>query len=957
MEISKTTRFNTCKKVAQLQRVIGVFSMQIQDKRFMKECLIQRIDEKFAEIRNNYSEKMEKDVLAKVPNTSDLEAKEKTRIEEKINKMKNDISSKSNEITTKAENIIKELEQLMIKLSEIAGPVLAQTKTLIDQHNQIFDATQDLLKNKVSEMRKVYKEEVSQLTKESEAKERQYVIDSRAKFDQMRSDHAVLMDNLRNEKPMPKLSAKEKEQLAKQRKRLEQLSDVVKQLFEEATYLKGAHRMFLQQSKSRFKDVMKIGQNTTSKVDEKELERIRKEVNEQCAIFMNELNEQKQQLSNLKAELEYKYQKIKAEVSETLRKMQEEFLKKKNQRMELMGQGTAELDALKEQNKKEIAELKERFAQEEAVRTLAEKEKAKTFEAIKKDLKSEKVKLKKELKNVQTQNAQEKAAKTEELNKIIDETKAKNLKEEKELKDQITSLEKGGNQQESQQKEELKRAKKERDDALKFKQEKLKQFDEETNAIKDKHTTQNKSEISSLNKGFDDEFSLKSKECELTLAQLRNEKQKIQDDLRNNYHNIYNEAMNKIRASYQDNYENDESIVSLKNECADAQNALAQIKSPNPSNNEFIQLNTTIDNLKKEIDRIISKNGKEKAEILSKYQSLIDDEEKRHREALTGSSGRGRDQVKQSFRNKISETIASREEKEKELRSILDALEKERILQQNNYEKEMEEVNDSKYIDSLKTNKEIEENRIETTIQEEKEKTKKLIEELKKMIEEVKTLLQNHSVTNERNTEIENDSFEKTKNDLLQKLESLKENSGLSETQYAQKLSKEAENRSAQYEKEVLQHQKQLNDLENKIKRSLPTYEMFVNDSIKRCASDLKKIESEQNAELHKLNCNKKGLTDFYDEKIQVLEDELSELAKHFDITAPRECDLEEIKNLQQKLTSTTAYLKTLLKDFMQVKSLIVSRENEYNQRFGCMPKIGTMKLAKGRSQVELSMK
>ena len=252
MEISKTTRFNTCKKVAQLQRVIGVFSMQIQDKRFMKECLIQRIDEKFAEIRNNYSEKMEKDVLAKVPNTSDLEAKEKTRIEEKINKMKNDISSKSNEITTKAENIIKELEQLMAKLSEIAGPVLTQTKTLIDQHNQIFDATQDLLKNKVSEMRKVYKEEVSQLTKESEAKERQYVIDSRAKFDQMRSDHAVLMDNLRNEKPMPKLSAKEKEQLAKQRKRLEQLSDVVKQLFEEATYLKGAHRMFLQQSKSKF---------------------------------------------------------------------------------------------------------------------------------------------------------------------------------------------------------------------------------------------------------------------------------------------------------------------------------------------------------------------------------------------------------------------------------------------------------------------------------------------------------------------------------------------------------------------------------------------------------------------------------------------------------------------------------------------------------------------------------
>ena len=90
----------------------------------------------------------------------------------------------------------------------------------------------------------------------------------------------------------------------------------------------------------------------------------------------------------------------------------------------------------------------------------------------------------------------------------------------------------------------------------------------------------------------------------------------------------------------------------------------------------------------------------------------------------------------------------------------------------------------------------------------------------------------------------------------------------------------------------------------------------------------------------------------FYDERISVLNDEIEKLNQQFNPNAPRESDLEQIKNLEEKLTVESKYLKTLLQEFMSLKSLIVSKESEYNKRFGAAPKIGVVKVSKSKDSI-----
>ena len=955
MQISKTTRFNTCKKVAQLQRVIGVFSLQIEDRHFQKLKLNEIVDEKFAEMERNYREKIENDVKAKIPNSDELQNKYNTQFNEKVEKLKSEITQKSNDIQTKSDQMLQTLADLMNELSQISGPILEQTQNLIKTHIERFDSTKELLSQKVGDLKKVYKEEVKRLTEESENKENQFVVESRQKFDKMRSDHAVEMDNLRNEKPMPKLSQKELQQLLKQRERLKVVKETIQPLFDDAKYMLGSHRMFITNMKNKFKETMKIGENQHKIVDEKELERLRKEVAEQSEKFKAELDEITKKLDSLKAELTYKYERVKAEVTEQLRIMQEEFLKQKQLKGELAGQNSADLKALKEQNKKELNDLKEQFNQEELELTNKYKEKTKQRDSIKKANKSEKLKIKKELKALQTANSKEYEDKKNELNKIIQELSEKNQKEEKELQDQITALRKGGQSQENEQNNELQKLKQLLNDTQKAKADEISNYQKEIENLINNIQMSNDKDMNELQNNLNKEYQSKQDETSKEIKSLETKAKDEENDLRNKHAEQYNKEIEAIKQQFATNNEDDESIVKLKNEYNENQDIFQSIKTPNPSNNDFINLNATIDNLQQQIEKMKANNDKERENILLSYQKLTEEENKRHQETFNSNSGRGRDQVKQSLRNKINEIIAQREEEEKRLRGILDELEKQYLADMEQKGKEKAEIESGEMIEKLKSHIKLSENEGVMLTENAINNKNQQIEEMNQRIKELQETQETLKTTKGKNIDIETETFVPRKKDLEDKLEDMRVNSAKYEKQYIDKLGKNVENKHISNEKEFSDVEQAIENLKIKIQKDKSTNEMFINDNLQKCADGLKKEEADIEQELHKLQCNKKGLLDFYEEKIAVLQEELDKLAKHFDITAPRECDLETISSLEKKLGVTSNYLKTLLQEFMQMKSLIVSREREYNQRFGCVPKIGTVSFKKSSSTANIN--
>lgn len=243
MEISKTTRFNTCKKIAQLQRVITVFKTQIEDRRFQKSALGKIFDEKFAKLSEDYEKKIESDIKPKCDKQDEIDSKYKSKYEQNIEKFKTQISEKTANIQNGAEKILSELDNLMTQINAISQPLISKTKELVDNYTKNADQVQKELSTKCKDMKSVCNKEIEEFIKNADEKENQFVIESRKKFDEMRQKHQSDIDTIKNSKPMPKLSKKEIDNLTKHKNTLKQMSEVYKTVHEDYNYVVNAHRM------------------------------------------------------------------------------------------------------------------------------------------------------------------------------------------------------------------------------------------------------------------------------------------------------------------------------------------------------------------------------------------------------------------------------------------------------------------------------------------------------------------------------------------------------------------------------------------------------------------------------------------------------------------------------------------------------------------------------------------
>lgn len=945
MNISKTTRFNTCKKIAQLQRVITVFKTQLEDKGFQKLHLGLIYDEKFDKLSKEYEEKLDKDIRPKLGSTDKIENKYKDKYEQNISNLKKQISEKASNIQTNAEKIISELQNLMTQLNSISSPLIEKSKTFIENYNKKADENKKNLESKVKELNLKYNKEVDEFLSNADAKENQFVIDSRAKFEEMRKKQQEAVNALKNSKPLPKLSKKEIENLKKHKQALATISDQYKKLYEAYNFTVNAHRMWIFQAKTKFKDMMKTTTNSTSKVDENTLKKAREDLQKLLEKISQELTDKQKQHELLKAELTFTYQKLKSEIVELLEKENADFLEKKAKLESESGQFSKELSQLKEQNKQELNALKDKYAEEEKFLTEKENQAKAQLDAVSKPFKSEKQKIKKELNALKAQNKAEKSKKENELNSIRENQQQAYKTDENALREQLTLLKRGGNQQENENRKQLNMILQEKEKALIAKTKKINDFAAETSDVIEKLKLRNKLNEESFNHDTNDEYTKLKAEGDSRVNDLAAKYKEEEQNLKDQNTKKYVETINSIKAEFDQKYppvQEDPEIIALKNQFAEQQQNLQNIKTPSSGNGEFALLNATVETLQSEFAKMKAEIDKERNNILNSWKSQIEAEEKRHNENTNLPSSRNRDQLKNSLKNQLIDVIESREKDEKRLKDILALLNSENDRVSQLYKQELENPSHNNLISTLNHElnnvDEVLDNMIKTANSNKEEA-------IKELQTRITNLNQKNSLAIEQinlDTHNESEDYKKTLEQLQKDLENAIEKSKLDDKKTSMELSLNVENTHTKNDNEINAIQSQIEKIKIKIQNDKNTNEIIISSTKEQNEKDIDKAEKEFQKDLHKLKCNTAGLLDFLNEKISVLEEELEKLNANFDITKPRECDIERIAFLEKKLTNVTAFLKTQLQEFMQIKSLIVSRESEYNKRFGSGPKVGT---------------
>ncbi|EAX94924.1 hypothetical protein TVAG_144310 [Trichomonas vaginalis G3] len=433
------------------------------------------------------------------------------------------------------------------------------------------------------------------------------------------------------------------------------------------------------------------------------------------------------------------------------------------------------------------------------------------------------------------------------------------------------------------------------------------------------------------------------------MQKIQEEEKNLQDLMTNKY--IV--AINQIKQRFQNDFppvQDDPEIVALKEQFTTEQNNLHSIKTPGTGNGEFALLNATVETLQNELNGQKLSIDKERETILNSWKKQIEDEERRHQNIGEGPSTRGRDQLKHTLQSQIDGVIESRENDEKKLRDILNLLNSESERVSKLYQTELENPLHQTQVDSLKNElenvDEILENMIKTANNNKTQEIQEMKDSISKLNVDISTKIEklNQEIKSENENSV--NLLEKAKNDLEDIIEKSKHDDKTTSLELSQNLEKI----HIKNDNEIDSTRIKIKQLKSKIANDKNTNEIIISSTKSQNEKDLEKAEKNFQKEVHKLQCNLTGLSDFLDEKIQVLEEEVQKLNANFDITKPRECDVEKIEMLEKKLVNTTAFLKSQLQEFMQIKSLIVSRENEYNKRFGSGPKVGTYSMQQPHS-------
>lgn len=948
-------RYNVCKKVSQLNKVIQLFLAQASEDQYHSLLIRKNYEKALSQVFKNY----ESSIIPLQKETNNLHYKVDSQISrdylDKVTEIQKDFNEEVNSIKSSIESVLNDVQNLVNLLNQVKTSDFQEINQLKDIYSQFTTTQFENLQNQISKMIKQFSAEINTIENEAIIKIDSLQKKSQETLKKLTDQHFNELNKIQTEKFIQiGIDPTIKDQLTTKQNQIIRLNEDFqryfntfhKNLYECRSKLKELNSFYSYDISAYEKALnsLEIKYNQTDHEMLNEKSQFESEITAKEAQFEKEINEKQNELSTL-------IQQLNNELIEKTDSLKNGLFNSNSSINELIIKLTKEKDEV--MSKYEI-EKKDKI--ENTVQSLLDlnQKEENQFTSSKNELENSLQKLKED-------HFIEKASNLS-LHQEMTENEINHFSEEMmKLRQSIQSASKDSNSILFQTKQTLSNLQNEKDE-----------FQFNINAQVNKFNAEENDEINRLNKQYlydleqnenvqteqlnsltisnnelirknSEEYKMKKEEI---LMKYEREREELLNNIRLEYIELNEKELNEINKEFSSLYD-EQSLL------------LTKIEPPSKSD-EFSQLTNEVNDLAIKRSELLRTISIQKNTLLQMHEDEINNEKLRHEQFLedlknTGRKINGRDTLRNTMRMKINDIKREKDEEMEKHRSLLnqmnnehriklDQLSLELKIEKNLLEKAENELRDQISIENINSKNEIEfaennyqkdkftlnnemivlQNDYNLKINEFKEKNILLINDFKIEIESLNNELHNihlnETSEKDKQTRIHLLNFSSMKNSHHSRLVEM--NDMLSEM-------------GASIARFNIQYR---NDLESIKKEN--------NKSISLTVINNEKEKAE-------LIQNKESLSVFLEEKIDVLVD-LNEKAKEKYLNRPsRDIEIEKIKKYEKHCALLTKVLKNGVNDIIAYRKINAAKEKEYNMMFGRNPSVGVLIVGSSRSNYQ----
>lgn len=667
-------KYNVCKKVSQLNKVIQLFLAQVSENQYHMLIISNKYEKLINQILQNHSNA----IISLQKEANKLKTEVNTNLSQeyinKITEIEKDYNEEVNSLNFSICSLTNETENLTQSFNEIKTNKIKQIDQLMVNFNKIATDQFNDLQVKIKKLKNDHFLELNNFDDESQLKIKNLQIESEENFKKLNDQHLRELEKIQNENFIkigidPNLQI----QIRTQKSQILQL----KENFQK--YVNNFHKNLFE-CRSKMNELMNYYSSDLIAY-KKALNSLENKNNQEFQSMINEENQIKNLIDQKSIQFEKELNERQNELTALLQSLNNEFIEKTNS---LKNDAYLVNSSINEMILKLAKEKDELISQQEIEKKLKIEVKLKNLININQQEDCQFISTKKNLEDslqkLKEDHFSEKALILSTYQEMT-EKEIKHFSEEMmKLRQSIQSISSNGNALLFQNKQKISDLQKEKDEVdLNFKKNVLR-YNEEKGQEIDKSNKRHISEIEELENSHTVLMNslLNKNEC---LIKENEEAFKLKKVLiQEKYEKERVELFQKIQKEYCESSEKELNQIKQKySSLYDQQSVLLSKIDPPSSSSLFSQLTNEANDLsikRAELFRTISIKRKE---INQKFEDEINSEINRHDEFLNDlrNTGRknGRDTLRQSLHMQINNVKNEKEEERKKYCSLLDEIE------------------------------------------------------------------------------------------------------------------------------------------------------------------------------------------------------------------------------------------------------------------------------------------
>lgn len=926
------TRYNTSKKLAQLNKVVQFLSFHLEERLFQIDYLRSSAERQQKRIFDDLQAKTSEIFSGIDTGKVELEESLKTLYQERLDQTRSDIQSKEEAIKTKIQKKQKEIQDEIAKGTKEIKKIMESLDAQFAFLNDKTKCDVSSINIRIIQMRKEHQVALKQFDFDAKKKLKQGDEESRKKLRELEAEYQAQIEQMKSDaKPDPNLKVNLTKSVTAQKKKLAEMKGRMKDLIKDINQQK----TIFQQNMAGFRNRMALFLENATKektAEEAKVKKAKEEMEKKTKAFDKEKKELQEILKNRQQQHDNNVMALKNQMKMLKGTLKSELDKRKRAIAGLENANTGDLSAFEDELKAEMATLKAehdmaRKRYEELLSRL-ESEYANANTSEVENMEKEKLKLiddnageveryrsdcKRQLER-ENNEFEEKRAKLEadvKLSSSIATDFSKNIEEKKRLEEALESQNRAYESSmkllDAQIEMQLRDQQREFDEIV----DQLKQAN--NSAFDEKHAESQKS-ISDIEKEQDEEYETRSKEI----------LQKYNDDIAS------------INASYQDESELEQLKNGYEQSFKEFEAKLSEIVIPEGKSGIDDTSIMELRNRKQELPEQISE---EKSKLISNWDKETDIEDNRHRERLQSLVYQQNEDEIPALRNKQKELA---EELNNEIASLTTNLKDLQLIaplcHYANDPVDEEQQRLKQEVDMLRDERKQRVKQALAFAEQTRNEYQAKIDQEAKAAED--------ALTAERDLELAGD------NEMHNKFEVLRQerkDAAAKAQERCQRLQQIFDQKFDETDREFGKA------VENK-KQAIVHAQMKLDTDEKQLAfqaeqarikleAELMRLEGVLNEQLEQAKANPAKISQEIEERLADAQNRLQAAKSAYENRPMRDEELSVIERLENNLQLQTNHLATVGKDLIQYRQHLIQQEEAYNGRFGADPAVAVMRV------------